>query len=1043
MFAKTSLLHAMSSGRRRRLPLRPVLEELEPRLNPTEVGLNDFRLSFMGPDGNPNFAALNPAVAYNSRANEYLVVWQGDDVTDNEQEIFGQRVSAATGATIGGKIRISDMGPDGDTRFGAYYPAVAYNSVNNEYLVVWHGTDNTAPLVNEEYEIFGQRIDAATGAEVGANDFRISDMGPDGNTFCGGLGAAVAYNPTNNEYLVVWHGDDNTAPLVEDEFEIFGQRLDAATGAFVGAHDFRISDMGPNGNPAFDAFDPAVAYNGVNNEYLVVWQGDDTTDNEQEIYGQRLNAATGAEVGANDFRISDMGPDGNTDFAASNAAVAYNGAANEYLVVWGGDDNIKSDFLYHEYEIYGQRLSATGAEVGDNDFRISDMGDDGFEIFGAFHPAVAYNAAANEYLVAWEGHDNTAPLVYGEFEIFGQRLRAASAAPIGANDFRISDMGPDGDTRFGAAFPAVASNGSTNEYLVVWMGDDDTAPLVEGEYEIFGQRLNTASGPPIGFDDSRISFMGPEGDVAYNATNNEYLVVWAGNDWEEGIFGPEIYGQRIDAATGALLGSEIRISDLGLSSPLGFNAFEPAVAYNATNNEYLVVWSGEKYTARGVPGEYEIFGQRLDAATGAQVGANDFRLSDMGPDGDTRFEAGAPAVAYNGADNEYLVVWSGDDTTDEEFEVFGQRLDAATGAEVGANDFRISQFGPDGDTRFIVFEPAVAYNGVNNEYLVVWHGDDFPAFDDQIYGQRLNAATGAEVGTNDFRISDMNPDGINTFGAAFPAVAYNGADNEYLVVWSGDDTTDEEFEVFGQRLNAATGAQVGANDFRISDMGPDGDTGYGAVLPKVAYNGAADEYLVAWWGDDNTGTLVNDEYEVFGQRLNAATGAEVGDNDFRISDMGPNGDIRFGAFNPVVAYSGAANEYLVVWHGDNTKDNEFEIFGQRLAQPQAPPNPQFPPPNSEVEIVGQRMGQPDTRPIMAAAFRGKGVTQVRVTDAATGELRAVLTPFKRFRGRLRLRMEDVNGDGTLELVVRALVRGRRQKKVYDAVTLAPLPPGLA
>src|SRR6266542_6659011 len=132
---------------------RPALEELEPRLVPAEVGVNDFRISFMGPDGDTRFGASFPAVAYNSRNNEYLVVWSGDDVTDNEFEIFAQRINAATGAQIGGKIRISDMGPDGNTSFGGFYPAVAYNSVNNEYLVVWHGNDNTAPLVNGEYEI--------------------------------------------------------------------------------------------------------------------------------------------------------------------------------------------------------------------------------------------------------------------------------------------------------------------------------------------------------------------------------------------------------------------------------------------------------------------------------------------------------------------------------------------------------------------------------------------------------------------------------------------------------------------------------------------------------------------------------------------------------------------------------------------------------------------------------------------------------------------------------------------------------------------------
>ena len=35
----------------------------------------------------------------------------------------------------------------------------------------------------------------------------------------------MAYNSTNNEYLVVWHGDDNTAPLVDNEFEIYGQQF--------------------------------------------------------------------------------------------------------------------------------------------------------------------------------------------------------------------------------------------------------------------------------------------------------------------------------------------------------------------------------------------------------------------------------------------------------------------------------------------------------------------------------------------------------------------------------------------------------------------------------------------------------------------------------------------------------------------------------------------------------------------------------------------------------------------------------------------------
>jgi uncharacterized repeat protein (TIGR01451 family) len=166
-------------------------------------------------------------VAYNSAEDEYLVVWWGDDNTgslvDNEREIYGQRVAAATGAEIGGDFRLSDMGPDGDSRYWASSPAVAYNSAEDEYLVVWRGDDDTGGLVDDEYEIFGQRVDAATGAEIGG-DLRLSDMGPDGNRFYGASYPAAAYNSTEDEYLVVWQGDD-TAPLVDSEYEIYGQRF--------------------------------------------------------------------------------------------------------------------------------------------------------------------------------------------------------------------------------------------------------------------------------------------------------------------------------------------------------------------------------------------------------------------------------------------------------------------------------------------------------------------------------------------------------------------------------------------------------------------------------------------------------------------------------------------------------------------------------------------------------------------------------------------------------------------------------------------------
>ena len=405
--------------------------------------------------------------------------------------------------------------------------------------------------MNDELEIFGQRINATTGAEIG-DDFRISDMGSDGDVNLGALNPAVTYNRTNNEYLVVWQGDDNSGALVDNEFEIFGQRINAATGAELGA-DFRISAMGPDGNANFGAFNPAVAYNPFDNNYLVVWFGDDNSsglvDEELEVFGQRLNAVTGAELGA-DFRISDMGPDGDVNFGGGFPALAYNSTNNEYLVVWVGDDN-SGALVNDELEIFGQRLNAaTGAEM-DADFRISNMGSDGDANFDAFNPTVAYNSINNEYLVAWEGDDNSSGLVNDEFEIFAQRLNAATGAELGA-DSRLSDMGPDGNANFSAFHPALAYNRLNNEYLVVWEGDDNSGALADQEFEVFGQRINAATGAEIDAD-IRLSDVGSDGDanldavfpaVAHNSDFDEYLVVWFGNDIAGALEEVEVFGQR-------------------------------------------------------------------------------------------------------------------------------------------------------------------------------------------------------------------------------------------------------------------------------------------------------------------------------------------------------------------------------------------------------------------------------------------------------------------------------------------------------------------
>ncbi|VAW50566.1 hypothetical protein MNBD_GAMMA05-182, partial [hydrothermal vent metagenome] len=163
-------------------------------------------------------------------------------ITVAASDLHGAHYPVTVDPEIGSDIRLSDMGSDSDASFGAFNPAVAYNASNNEYFVVWRGDDDTGLLVDNENEIFGQRVNGTTGAEIGS-DIRLSDMGSDGDALFDAFNPAVAYNASNNEYFVVWSGDDDTGSLVDNENEIYGQRVNGATGAEIGS-DIRLSDMG-------------------------------------------------------------------------------------------------------------------------------------------------------------------------------------------------------------------------------------------------------------------------------------------------------------------------------------------------------------------------------------------------------------------------------------------------------------------------------------------------------------------------------------------------------------------------------------------------------------------------------------------------------------------------------------------------------------------------------------------------------------------------------------------------------------------------------
>ena len=437
----------------------------------------DTRISFAGLDGDGTTNAGSAAIARNTTDGGAFVVWVAGTVLADNAEVYGQRLTD-TGAPVGQAVRLSSMGPEGSTQYGAESPDVAYDPASNEYLVIWVGDDDTPPLVNDEDEVFGQRVSAA-GAEVGADDFRISEQGADGEVNSHVSAPSVAADPTSGEYLVAWSGDIGTTT----DQEIWAQRL-SATGAELGGSDFQVSDMG--GSPPdddYEAYAPDVAP--AADGFLVVWYGTQKgppfATGELEVWGQRLSAA-GAPVGADDFRISTQGADGDTAADARLPSVAYAPALGEHLVAWEGTIGGTTDV-----EIWAQRLDGTGASVGGGNFQVSDASDPGGQVQTSQSAAAVFDAVAGEWLVTWSGDDDTTePTPFGEVEVFGQRLGAGGGA-VGADDFRVSTMGPDGDATFRGSAPAIAPDAQRGGAMVVWTGIDSVPG--PNETEVFGRAL--------------------------------------------------------------------------------------------------------------------------------------------------------------------------------------------------------------------------------------------------------------------------------------------------------------------------------------------------------------------------------------------------------------------------------------------------------------------------------------------------------------------------------------------------------------------------
>ena len=362
-----------------------------------------------------------PAIAHNSLRDEFLVVWYVHPPAGSPSDIIGVRVDSG-GLPLGPSFVISDVSTI------EFEPDVAYDPVANHYLVVWT-SDNNGP----DYDIVGRFI-PWDGPSPTFPVFEIQTAAPDQAS------PSVALNLDAGEFLVVWQEDDIGVP------------------GWIAARRLAADGGGPV-SPAFDIAIgsdirccPEVSWNATTAEYLTAYERL-AGSSGYDVWGTRLSG-TGAIVGSEIAIANSLDNEG-------SAAVA--SCRGDYLVAWtalpGPDTQI------HTRAVAGD--GTAGAVIGHPS--------QGYDF--SHHPAVACNPTGAEHLVTWQslspgGH-------YGVIGSFAELDGDAS------ENFQIA-VDP-GDT-LGFSNPAVVF-GAWQSALVSWSGERPGQASIDISGRLVGGRL--------------------------------------------------------------------------------------------------------------------------------------------------------------------------------------------------------------------------------------------------------------------------------------------------------------------------------------------------------------------------------------------------------------------------------------------------------------------------------------------------------------------------------------------------------------------------
>ncbi len=371
-----------------------------------------------------------PAMTYDPNGDRFFLTW------------LDYRNKGTSGLDIYGRI-VDSRGNPVTPEFpvtrslqSQSFPAVAFDTVNNRFLVTWSDWRDAADI---DSDVYG-RLFNADGSPYG-DEFQIAALRGVSQKF-----ASLAFDPVRQRFLVLWVDNRN-------------HYVDKIYGAFVGADGHAQGDGFPVAMVGEYQDSPSVLFDQRKDQFLVVWRNirNVTPERFEKAVIGRFVTGDGNPRGAA-FQIA-LEEHGCTPLSLK--AASFSPGEDFYFVAWSSGRN------YNEVMAstggYGDRqrgLDVYGAFIGVDD---GGMRKEPFMIASEIDyqemPSVEYDPNSDRFLVVW--YDLRRPPTNKNTDIYARYVTPKGTM---TDEFLVSDEMASGSRQY----PTVGFSPRSNAFLILW-----------------------------------------------------------------------------------------------------------------------------------------------------------------------------------------------------------------------------------------------------------------------------------------------------------------------------------------------------------------------------------------------------------------------------------------------------------------------------------------------------------------------------------------------------------------------------------------------